>query len=171
MGGLVVNVRVRPVGEDAGYLRAGLAQVQRVSGRAASDRYFDDIGTWVSSSEPVCRAALVAIELGGQDAGFEASHHLSDRMYVQGREPDSIESIRDLADTLGVDGNTFIDRWTSPEAHARLQEHWTDTRRTGLQTYPTIAVRTTNGISEMLTGFADTPTIVQTIEEHRRRKT
>lgn len=157
MGGLVVDDRVREIAHDADYLRAGLAQVETVSGRVASNVYWNDVvepGTWVSDSEPVCRAVLVAMELAGPDAGFIASHRFSDLLYIDGIEPDSYVAVRDVARSIGVDGDTFIEAWESEPAATRLTAHWAQTRQMGLQTYPTIAVRTASSLVPVVTGFA-----------------
>jgi protein-disulfide isomerase-like protein with CxxC motif len=156
MGGLVVGDRVRAVAHDAEYLRSGLAQVHAASGRSAGDPYWTeivDVGTWVSDSEPVCRAVLTAIELADTDAGFAASHRLSDLLYVEGVEPDSLDALHEVARTIGLDGDGFVEHWASPHTRDRLTAHWADTRRSGLQTYPTIAVLSDGRLQPVVTGF------------------
>ncbi|MFN3218556.1 MAG: DsbA family protein [Acidimicrobiales bacterium] len=172
MGGLVVGERVRPVGLDAAYLRSGLAQVAAATGREAGDRYYTDIvdrGTWVSDSEPVCRAVLVAEELGGTDAAFAASHALSDALYLEGREPDAPTTVRDLATALGLDAEEFLTRWGSDAAAARLAHHWDQTRAMGLTTYPTIAIAGEGVVTPLVVGAASADDIVDAIEQHAGR--
>jgi putative protein-disulfide isomerase len=166
MGGLVVGERVRPIACDAAYLRAGLERVVAATGRQAGDAYFTNIvdrGVWVSDSEPVCRAVLVAFELGGTEAAFETSHRLSDALYVDGREPDSLDTLRLIAAAVGFDPTVFAARWDSDAARQRLALHWTDTRRTGLTTYPTIAVVRNGIVVPIVVGAATADQIVAAV--------
>ena len=166
MGGLVVGDRVRPVVHDADYLHKGLAQVAQVSDRIATTKYYDDIvgvGTWVSDSEPACRAVLTAIELDGTAAGFTASHFLSDRLYIDGQEPDDADSTEALALILGIDIVRFRQHRERTDTKQRLARHWADTRAMGLTTYPTIAVRIGSSVRELVTGYAPCATIVESI--------
>lgn len=166
MGGLVVGERIRPVALDAGYLRSGLSQVERASGRQASERYFENIvetGTWVSNSEPVCRAVLAAIEVAGQGAGMIATSLLSDLLYIEGLEPDSEESVGRVADAVGVSRSEFLALWRSDGLRSRLAHHWEQTRASGLTTYPTIAEVTVDGVRPLLTGYADRAVIIETL--------
>lgn len=168
MGGLVVGERVRPIADDAQYLRSGLQQVEQVSGRVASDRYFSEIvddGTWVSNSESVCMIVLAAIELAGTDAGFTASHRLCDLLYIDGVEPDSQEAVDEIARAVDLAERSFSDHLASPGLRRRLAEHWVETRRMGLETYPTIAVRSADGLQPVVTGFADATTIVGRVRD------
>jgi putative protein-disulfide isomerase len=167
-GGLVVGERVRAVRHDAAYLRRGLQQVAEVTGRVAGERYFAEIvdrGTWISDSEPVCRAVMVADELGGSDAAFTASRFLSDSLYVHGREPDAPATVRDLAAALGVDAEKFVGRWASEAAAIGLQAHWDQTRALGLQTYPTIAIVRGDHVDPLVVGAAAAAAIVAAIEQ------
>lgn len=172
MGGLVVGERVRPVGLDAAYLRSGLAQVAAATGRTAGDRYYSDIvdrGSWVSDSEPVCRAVLVAEELGGTDAAFTASHALSDALYLEGREPDAPATVSDLAASLGLEPEQFLARWASDTAAARLTRHWEQTRAMGLSTYPTVAAVHAGVVTPLVVGAASADDIVDAIEHRAAR--
>lgn len=172
MGGLVVGERVRPIRNDAHYLRDGLASVAQLSGRVASAEYFErvlDVGTWVSNSETVCRAVLTAIELGGTEAGFIASHFLSDTLYVEGLEPDAGSSVEALAVELDLDVAKFVGHWEADRTRDALALHWAETRRLGLTTYPTIAVTRQDGsVDDLITGFADRGTIIETLRSAGR---
>lgn len=165
MGGLVVGERVRPVRHDAAYLRRGLAEVERVSGRRAGEAYFDDVvdvGTWVSDSEPACRAVLVADELGGAHTAIETSHRLSDLLYLDGRPP-SLPVVAEIAEGLGLDADAFVERWSAPDTARRLRDHWEATRATGLTTYPSIAVRRGESLEVRLEGYASAQQIVDAV--------
>jgi putative protein-disulfide isomerase len=165
-GGLVVGERVHPIAQDRDYLVAGLAQVAAVSGREASSAYFDGIlatGTWVSNSEPSCRAVLVVRDLAPEGA-VEFSHGLTDALYIDGREPDTADTIRDVADRLGVDGDEVVRRWLDPAAEDETVRAFRRARSMGITTYPSIFVDAGNGLVPVLAGWADADSIVAGLE-------
>jgi putative protein-disulfide isomerase len=174
-GGLVVGERIRPIALDREYLRAGLAQVEQASGRRATDTYYRDVvepGTWVSASEPACRAVLIVQEMAGTPLAMDFSHALTDALYLDGRVPDAPETVHDVALALGLDGPALIERWSSPTAPAATQSAFQRARALGVTTYPSLFLAV-NGVSDgaespvarspkllpLLEGFATADTI------------
>ncbi|MGF1646195.1 MAG: DsbA family protein [Kineosporiaceae bacterium] len=167
-GGLVVGERVRPVAMDREYLVAGLAQVAMVSGRRAGEAYYERIlgtGTWVSNSEPTCRAVLVAQEMG-PDVAVEFSHWLTDALYLDGRVPDDPDTLRDAAAAHGVDGHELLARWATPGAVETTREAFQRARALGVQTYPSLFLEAGDGtLDPLVTGYTDARTIVRIVRE------
>jgi putative protein-disulfide isomerase len=158
----VVGERVHPIAQDRGYLTAGLAQVAAVSGREASSEYFDGLlaaGTWVSNSEPSCRAIVVVRDLS-PDVVVEFSHGLTDAVDIDGREPDAADTICDVANGLGIDGDEVVERWLDPAAKEATQAAFRHARSIGVTIYPSLFVETGSGLVPVLAGWADADTIV-----------
>jgi putative protein-disulfide isomerase len=165
-GGLVVGDRVHPVAQDREYLVAGLAQVAAVSGRQASAAYFDGLladGTWVSNSEPSCRAVIVVRELA-PDRVIEFSHGLTDALYLDGREPDAPDTIRDIADGVGVDGDLVVTRWSAPAARDATVAAFAHARAIGVTTYPSLFVDVGGGLAPIVAGWSPADAIVAALE-------
>jgi len=166
MGGLVTGARVRPVAHDAAYLTAGLQRVAEVTGRHAGAAFTERIlgpGTWVADSEPPCRAILVAEELGGVDAALAVCRGLSDALYVHGREPDRAEVIASVVTDAGLDSAALVTRWQEPAARERLQGRWAAGRASGLQSYPTLAVRAGPALVPVVVGYAAADVIARRV--------
>jgi putative protein-disulfide isomerase len=165
-GGLVVGERVHPIALDRDYLVAGLEQVRRATGRSAGTAYFDGLlaaGTWISNSEPSCRAVIAARSLEPMLA-IDFSHGLSDALYLEGREPDAPDTIRDVADSVGLDGVELVARWSSPEAKAELARAFGHARAIGITTYPSLFVEWRGERIPVLAGYAGADTIVERLD-------
>ncbi len=155
-GGLVVGDRVRPIVHDSEYLRSGFAQVLAASGRVTGDRYWSEIvepGTWVSNSEPVCRAVLV-MQQQAPDLAMKFSHSLTDALYLDGREPDTPETLRLLTEQLGLNGDEFIASWASAEAIDMTARSFKAARQLGVTTYPSLFLEVGSQLHPILSGFA-----------------
>lgn len=148
-GGLVTGERVRPVAADREYLVAGLARVEQVTGVRAGAAYFDGLlaeGTWVSDSEPPCRALRVVLDLqaeglAGPDAAIDLGHALTDALYVDGLAPDAPETIRRCATAVGLDGDEVVRRWQDPQAREATARWFAAVRAQGVTTYPSLFLR------------------------------
>ncbi len=165
-GGLVVGERVHPIAQDRDYLVAGLAQVAAVSGRHAGAAYVDGLlahGTWVSNSEPSCRAVVVVSSMA-PDLVIEFSHGLTDALYIDGREPDAPETISDIAKGVGLDGDEVVTRWLDPAAADATAQAFLNARTLGVTTYPSLFVDTGNGLVSVLAGWASQERIVEALD-------
>jgi putative protein-disulfide isomerase len=166
-GGLVVGDRVHPIALDREYLVAGLAQVAMVSGRRAGDAYYERVlepGTWVSNSEPACRAVLVAQAMH-PEAAVEFSHWLTDALYLDGRVPDDPDTLRAAAAANGIDGDELVARWATPGAVERTKEAFARARALGVHTYPSLFLESGGRLQPLVAGYADADTLVATVRE------
>lgn len=165
-GGLVVGERVHPIALDREYLVAGLEQVARTTGRRAGDAYFDRVladGTWVSNSEPSCRAVIVARAID-EERAIDLSHGLTDALYLDGREPDDPDTIREIAERVGLDGDDVVERWAAPAAIEATQAAFRHARTVGVTTYPSLFVDRQGTLTEVFAGWADADSIVARLD-------
>jgi putative protein-disulfide isomerase len=152
MGGLVLGERVRPIAHDRDYLIRGLEQVRQTAGVSAGKAFFEGLlaeGTYVSNSEPPCRAVQVAIELDPTRA-YSFADSLPEAYYGRGLAPDRPEVIGELAAAQGYDAEQFIERWQSDQARQATQAAFAAARAEGISMYPTLLYR--NGEQRTLIG-------------------
>lgn len=173
LGGLVVGERVRPVREDAAYLRAGFAAVEQASGRRPGEAYWRDVvepGTWVSDSEPAVRAVVAARDLAGDDTAIDVAHRLTDGLYLEGRTPDDPDQVERVGEAGGVGGEALLGRWRSPEAAEAVQREYARARGLGVTTYPSLFVRSAGGgpLTPVLAGYAPADKIVAGVRRAMR---
>jgi putative protein-disulfide isomerase len=165
MGGLVVGERVRPIQFDANYLVNGFAQVERACGRKPGQAYWDKVvrpGTWVSNSEPVCRAVFAAQAIAPHLA-IEFSHGLTDALYVDGQHPDEAATIGRVATELGIEAEPVIQNWSNAGALASTQERFEKARRLGVAGYPSLFVEHNGQLKLLVSGYATAQHIIQVI--------
>jgi putative protein-disulfide isomerase len=155
-GGLVTGERVRPVADDREYLVAGLANVQARSGRQAGRGYVEKVlepGTWVSNSEPACRAVLIVRDMAPERV-IEFSHGLTDALYLDGDVPDDPSTIRRVAEANMIDADELLLRWSSPEALHSTATNFAHARALGITTYPSLFMDHEDGLEILAAGWA-----------------
>jgi putative protein-disulfide isomerase len=165
-GGLVTGERVRPISFDSDYLKAGFAQVQLASGRVTGDRYWSEVvepGTWVSNSEPVCRAVLLVQQLQPELA-MSFSHSLTDALYLDGRIPNDPETLAVVAQQCGLNAEDFLRAWQAPEAATMTRHAFARARQLGVTTYPSLFLEMNSVLQPILSGYAS----ATDIEHHVR---
>jgi putative protein-disulfide isomerase len=161
-GGLVTGERVRPIALDREYLVAGFKQVNAASGRVPGDKYWKRIvepGTWVSDSEPVCRAVLVAQMMAPSQA-MEFSHGLSDALYLDGEAPDDADTLRRVATEHQIDPDELLQRWSSPVAAEMVHHGFARARALGVTTYPSLFLEVGSDLHPLVSGYASAEQIV-----------
>lgn len=139
-GGLVVGERVRPLAQDRDYLIQGLAAVQRTTGVRASEAFFSGVlaeGSYVSNSEPLCRAITVVEQLAAQQA-YDFADSITHAFYERGLAPDAPDLLAELAAAQGVDAATFLQHWHSDAARIATQERFREAQQQGFVSYPTL---------------------------------
>jgi putative protein-disulfide isomerase len=155
MGGLVLGERVRPIAHDREYLVRGLAEVERVAGVRAGAPFFEGLlaaGSYVSNSEPPCRAVVTMQELAPERA-FAFAHALPAAYYEQGQPLDDPAVIGEIAAAQGVDADRFIAHWQSDAAHESTQRAFVVARAAGIVSYPTLRYRHGDRIVTLVKGF------------------
>ncbi|NJM06020.1 hypothetical protein HC891_07225 [Candidatus Gracilibacteria bacterium] len=165
MGGLVLGERVRPIIYDREYLVRGLAEVERVAGVRAGAPFFEGLlaeGSYVSDSEPPCRAVVVMQELAPERA-FAFAHALPAAYYEEGRPLDDPALIGEIAATHGVDAERFVAHWQSDEARAATQRAFMAARAAGIVSYPTLRYRRAERTITLVKGFMAPEEAVQVV--------
>jgi putative protein-disulfide isomerase len=157
MGGLVVGERVRPVREDAAYLRRGLAAVAARTGVQAGEAYFRRIlepGDWISRSEPPCRAIRILRDLAGPEAALDLAAAMTRALYRDGERIDEPAVIGALAAGLGVAPEPLLARWAAPGAEAESERAFAGERARGVGSYPAmfLADARTGGLFSVFAG-------------------
>ncbi len=139
-GGLVTGERVAPIAQTRDYLINGLEQVRRTAGVAAGVAFYEELlaeGTYVSNSEPPCRAVWVMEQLAPQ-AAYAFADSLPEALYVHGQPLDDPVLLSALAKAHGVDSGAFVELWQSDAARAATQAAFAQAQRAGFTTYPTV---------------------------------
>lgn len=169
-GGLVVGERVSPISTARAYLERGLEEVRRVSGVTAGARFYDTLlaaGTYISNSEPPCRA-IYAVEQLAPAHAYAFADALPDAFYGQGLPLDDGQVLSELAAAYGVDPAAFHVMWQSAAARAGVQHAFAQARAAGIRTYPTLIYEHQGQRTLIGEGFLSPDEAVERIALQRR---
>ncbi|MCB1677069.1 MAG: hypothetical protein KDI16_00115 [Halioglobus sp.] len=165
-GGLVVGEREQPIGQMAQYLLEGEKILQQRAGISYGSGFRDGLlanGSWVSRSEPPCRAVLHAQELfGGRDA-LALGDELVRGFYEDGLPPDQEETLRRAAEKVGLDAAALLQHWR--EGPAATAGAMFAARQLGVRTYPSLFVRNGAMLQPIYEGFAPAAELRETVTQ------
>ncbi|MDX2015527.1 MAG: hypothetical protein SFW67_35370 [Myxococcaceae bacterium] len=154
-GGLVTGERIKPIGETRDYLVHGMAMVESRTDARFGDGFKKGLlarGSWVSTSEPGCRAVLLVQELFGSERALDFGAELSRAFYVDGRATDDVDSLKAVAQSTKVDPVRLIEAWSAPGAEHRTWEAFTKARSEGVVSYPSMFLDRGRGLEPLFSG-------------------
>jgi putative protein-disulfide isomerase len=154
-GGLVVGERVEPIAAQRDYLIRGLAQVRQTAGVVAGDAFYNGLladGTYISNSEPPCRAIWTMQQLA-PDQAYAFADALPDAFYGRGLPLDDERVLGELVAARGVDVESFLTLWRSDDARRGTQDAFAFARANGITMYPTLLYRRGDRAAVVARGF------------------
>ncbi|MBC8163617.1 MAG: DsbA family protein [Roseiflexaceae bacterium] len=156
MGGLVVGERVAPIAQARDYLIKGLEQVRRTAGVSAGAAFYNGLlkqGSYISNSEPPCRAVYVAQQLAPERA-YDFADALPEAYYGRGLPLDDADVMAGLAREYGIDADAFLAAWQSEQAKHGTQHAFQQARLAGFNSYPTLVYQHSKQRALVAQGFA-----------------
>lgn len=154
-GGLVVGERVQPIAVMRDYLMHGLEQVRQVAGVAAGPAFYKELlaaGTYVSNSEPPCRA-IWAVEQLAPARAYAFADSLPEVFYGAGRPLDAPQVLAALAVRQAIDPTAFLELWQSDAARTATQHAFAAAHAAGLTTYPTLFYQRNDERTQVTRGY------------------
>jgi len=89
------------------------------------------------STYPSCRAVIVAREV---DLAWEMLAAIQSAYYQEARNPSDEQTLVELAETLGIDGEAFRGRFREPEIEEALQAHLALRTQLRAMSFPSMAI-------------------------------
>lgn len=138
-GGMMTGQRVGPISQMADYILGAYKQLEQTTGVRVGEPYLALLrqGTYISNSEPPCRA-LAAYKLQRPDDGLRFAIALQDAMFVHGNDLNAPETYANLAESFGLDAKLFLVQMESPEAHAATQQGFAQSQSLGVQGFSSV---------------------------------
>jgi putative protein-disulfide isomerase len=139
-GGLITGTRERPIREDEERVELEMGEVLRRSGLGFGKAFVQNLlreGSWVRRSEPGCRAVLIAQDVDPSRA-LDFANRLCHATFWAGLHSDQPETISSVASSAGYDSERLLALWRSSEAAERTRLAFAETRRRGVDTYPSL---------------------------------
>lgn len=172
-GGLVTGARVEPIGRASDYLKRGLAQVEMRSGMKAGQAFVEGLlaeGSWVSRSEPGCRATLCVQQVHGGAAAVDFGSALCVAFYQDGLKPDEPSTIKHVLEELGLDASEVLSTWDTEAQKQSTQRAFARATSQGVRSYPTLFIEKAGRRSTLLPGWAAPESALEHIQHHLRRE-
>lgn len=166
-GGLVVGERVGPIKNHAGYLLQGEQQLFARTGIAFGKQFKDKLlhqGTYVSDSEPPCRAVWVMQKLKPEHA-FAFANELPTAHYWDGIALDDPAQLARIASRYGVEDRLFVETWQSEDAKKGVVSAFQLARTKGVVSYPTLWLERDGQKEDFVKGWQTSETIVEKLNE------
>lgn len=166
-GGLVTGARVVPIGQTREYLLTGMAQVERRTGVRFGAGFRDGLlreGTWVSDSEPPCRAVLLAQELFGPQAALDVCAALTRSFYEAGLPPDAEATVELAARAAGVEPGPLLERYRAEADGLWTRARFAQAREEGVEQYPSLFLDRGEGLELVVEGCLDAPAALFAVE-------
>ncbi len=167
MGGLVMGSRVGPIAESREYLRRGIAEVgkrARVEFGEAFEALMEE-GTYISDSEPPCRAIWTMQQLVTGDHPADFAADLCRAFYRDGRRPDDPDLLCTLARKHGADPEAFLALWDTEQGRRGAAEAMEEARHEGISMYPTLMIEQMGVRQTILRGYARAEHVLATLDE------
>jgi putative protein-disulfide isomerase len=165
-GGLITGEREQPIRAVADYLRQGMQAVETQTGVKFGRAFVEGLlaeGTWVSRSEPACRAVLLVQEIS-PDLALDFAHALSKAFYYDGLPPDAPETISKVASNIGIDRDILLHQWSQPQNCDRTLQAFAEARSLGIQSYPSLFLWQNSTLSPIVRGCVSAETILEKLK-------
>jgi putative protein-disulfide isomerase len=164
--GLVTGDREKPIGQMADALLRGMSQVEKRSGVRFGEAFKSGVlakGTWVSRSEPGCRAMFVAEALFGEKS-FDFAEALIGAFYNDGMLPDDPQTLRDCAEECELDGEALVQAWMGDDAKHSTRAAFALWRQHGVSSYPGVLVERNGKIERVFEGYVEPDVAIECVE-------
>jgi len=154
-GGMVTGDRIGPIGEVASYIRWAYLEVEKAAGVKFGGAFLKNIleeGTTIFTSVPPAIALSVFKSYQADKAVLFASA-LQKAIYHDGLAPEDIEAYGPLAETFGIDGETFTQQMAEDKFLAQAQKEFYRTQQLGVQGFPTVWAEVENNFYPLTRGY------------------
>lgn len=165
-GGLITGEQEQPIREVADYLRQGMQAVETQTGVKFGRAFIEGLlaeGTWISRSEPACRAVLLVQEIAPQYS-LDFARALSKAFYYDGLPPDDPETISQVASSVRVDPDILLNQWNQPKTRDRTLQAFGEARSLGIQSYPSLFLWRDSNLLPIVRGCASAETILEKLK-------
>ncbi|WP_327731874.1 DsbA family protein [Streptomyces sp. NBC_00487] len=137
-GGLFTGARRVPI-REFGYVQGANAQIAELTGAEFGEGYERLIadGSFVMDSEAAARG-VAALRQAAPDRAAELAASLQRAFYVDGLSLSDPATYRVVAEAAGLDADTVVAAFTSPEARAAAEADFRRTAELGVTGFPTL---------------------------------
>ncbi len=166
-GGLVTGDRMQPIREMKDYLQHGMAAVTARTGQQFGEGFLRllDEGSWISRSEPACRAMFV-VQREWPAAAMDFAQALCAAFYQTGLKLDAPDTLAIVAESCGLDAKALLELWSGKTAQRETAAEFANASRLGITGYPALHLSTGAGIKCLVNGCASFEQAYASLRNH-----
>ena len=167
-GGMVVGVRVGPLGEKAAYIKGALPRLETLTGVTFGPEYrrIVEDGSRVQDSVPPSRALTVLARLDGHPGRtVPFAHDLLEANFAHGHDLADPAVLLEIAARYDLTEFAFLTSFTDPDTAAYTQAGFTAASQIGVTGFPTLVLRQGNQGTVVARGWAPYEQVRAAIEE------
>lgn len=165
-GGMMIGDRVGSINNIAPYIKTAYKSVENTTGVKFGDAYLRvlDEGNMILNSE----LASIALSLFKQyfpDKSVLFAHEIQNALYFDGRDPNEIETFKNIAVKHGINPEEFEAKLKSDSAKEAAYYDFALSRQLRVDSYPAVLMQTSEtGFYLIAKGYTDYDTLELRIE-------
>lgn len=165
-GGMMIGDRVGSINNIAPYIKTAYKSVENTTGVKFGDAYLRvlDEGNMILNSE----LASIALSLFKQyfpDKSVLFAHEIQNALYFDGRDPNEIETFKNIAVKHGINPDEFEAKLKSDSAKEAAYYDFALSRQLRVDSYPAVLMQTSEtGFYLIAKGYTDYDTLELRIE-------
>lgn len=165
-GGMMIGDRVGSINDIAPYIKTAYKSVENTTGVKFGDAYLGvlDEGNMILNSE----LASIALSLFKQyfpDKSVLFAHEIQNALYFDGRDPNEIETFKNIAVKHGINPDEFEAKLKSDSAKEAAYYDFALSRQLRVDSYPAVLMQTSEtGFYLIAKGYTDYDTLELRIE-------
>jgi len=160
-GGMVVGDGVGPIGEVAPYIAQAYKDVEKATGVKFGKKFLDGTlkdGKAIFTSVPPSKAMAV-VNRRKPEKAVEFSGMLHRSIYQDGWQPTDLDLYKELADSVDINSDEFLEEMESPKNIARMQEDFELSSQLGVTGFPCVFMKGSKGIILISEGYINRDTL------------
>jgi len=114
-------------------------------------------------TEPSCRATVVCQSIN-IDKQFDFFKSIQKKFYVDNDDPKEVSFYKSICEIHDIDFNLFSERFESEIYKIGTQEHFAESRKMGVNSFPTIVLKHGGKLQVIAQGYATSEQMVARIE-------
>jgi putative protein-disulfide isomerase len=154
-GGMIVNDRVGPIGEVAGYISEAYKQVEKTTGVKFGEGFLNGVlkeGTATFTSIPPAIAMSIVKDFK-PESSIEFAEAMQRAIYFEGILPDDQQAYVQLAMKFGLNGERFADLMDSDEYLQKAEKDFAHASELNVTGFPTVLLIDGNSYAVLARGY------------------
>lgn len=114
-------------------------------------------------TEPACRAVMIARELQASTV-MTYFHNVQTAFYAENKNPHLTGTYADIAESMGIDRITFVNKFESKEYKASIKNDFLRASQLGVRSFPTVLLSVNGETKVVSAGYSKAEKVVEVVK-------